>query len=184
MWSSIFSWATDMTDLCSSSQHAQFFRDYFMDSSVCGEVIGISFLISLLICVAFYFGIGNFSFTLSKRITWIIVLVLNSVLIFGLSDSYIIGSDGGSVENSSGLYMASYKTESNLIAPEGKPMKKGDEAKRIRRIAQGYRDSFKQDSVSLPHDIAVVNSFYGLVFFIVLSLFLKRFSKHAKYIPF
>lgn len=184
MWSSFFSWATDMTDRCSTDQFAQFFRDYFMDSGVCGEVLCLSALIALVFTLVFYFGIGNFSFTLSKRITWIVFLVISSVTIYFVSDYYIIGTDGGAIENSTGLYKSSYTTETNLISPIGKPSKKGDEAKKIRRKAQAYRDSFKQDSVSLPHDMALINSLYGLGLFIVFSLGAKRFSKHAKFIPF
>lgn len=184
MWSSFFSWATDMSDLCSTDQFAQFFRDYFMDSGVCGEVLCLSALIALAFTLFFYFVIGNFSFTLSKRITWIVLLVFSSAAIYLVSDYYIIGTDGGVIENSTGLYKASYTTETNLISPSGKPSKKGDEAKKIRRKAQAYRDSFKQDSVSLPHNMALINSVYGLGFFFVFSLLCKRFSKHAKFIPF
>lgn len=185
MWSSFFSWATDMTDRCSTDQFAQFFRDYFMDSGVCGEVLCLSALIALVFTLVFYFGIGNFSFTLSKRITWIVFLIISSVTIYFVSENYIIGTDGGAIENSTGLYKSSYTTETNLIeGKEDQRPKTGDEAKKIRRKAQAYRDSFKQDSVSLPHDMALINSLYGLGLFFVFSLGAKRFSKHAKFIPF
>lgn len=183
MWSSFFSLGTDMTDRCSTDQFAQFFRDYFMDSGVCGEVLCLSALIALVFTLVFYFVIGNFSFTLSKRITWIAFLVISSVTIYFVSDYYIIGTDGGAIENSSGLYKFSYTTEENLISPEEKPSKKGDEAKKIHRKAQAYRDSFKQNSVSLPHDMAGINSLCGFGLFIVFSFGAKRFSKHAKFIP-
>ena len=107
MWSSFFSWATDMTDRCSTDQFAQFFRDYFMDSGVCGEVLCLSALIALVFTLVFYFGIGNFSFTLSKRITWIVFLVISLVTIYFVSDYYIIGTDSGTIENSTGLYKSS-----------------------------------------------------------------------------
>lgn len=183
MWSLFFSWISDMTDLCSAGKLAQFYKDYFMDPGVCGEVLCLSALIALVFTLVFYFVIGNFFFTLSRRITWIVFLLISPVTIYFVSDYYIIGTDGGAIENSSGLYKSSYTTEYKLLSPPGEPPKKGDEAKKIRRNAQEYRDGFKQKSVELPHEMAFWNSFYGVVFFIVFSFGAKRFSKHAKFIP-
>lgn len=179
MWSSFFSWATDMTDRCSTDDFAQFFRDYFMDSGVCGEVLGLSALIALVFTFVFYFGIGKFSFTLSKRITWIVFLVISSVTIYYVSDYYIIGTDSGDLDNSTGLYKASYKTEKKLTENN----KSTDLNKVIHKNARKYRNKFKEDNVSLPHRMAGLNSVYGLILFILFSLGAKRFSRHAKYIP-
>ena len=64
--SSLFSWATDISELSSNSPYAQFYKDYFIESSVCGEVFGIGVAIAILVSAAFYFGIGIYNHRTTK----------------------------------------------------------------------------------------------------------------------
>lgn len=174
-----FSLFTDIDSLASNSPYAQFFKDYFITSSVCLEVLGIGLLISAVLCMLFYYGVGNHIYVLSKRIVWLIVLVITCISVFCISNSYIIGTDGGDSTTSSGLYYQSYITEETLT--DGL---KSDAAKPIHKKAQAYRNEFREENVSLPSDIAIINTIYAFVLFLLLSLCVKKRTTHAKAIPF
>ena len=128
--SSLFSWATDISELSSNSPYAQFYKDYFIESSVCGEVFGIGVAIAILVSAAFYFGIGNFVYQLSKRIVWGSALLMTGAVVFFVSESYIVGVDAGDVSASTGLYLSSYQTEDSLTKEL-----KSDKAKPIHKKA-------------------------------------------------
>lgn len=176
--SSLFSWATDISELSSNSLYAQFYKDYFIESSVCGEVFGIGVAIAILVSAAFYFGIGNFVYQLSKRIVWGSALLMTGAVVFFVSESYIVGVDAGDVSASTGLYLSSYQTEDSLTKEL-----KSDKAKPIHKKAQAYRDEFREGIVTLPEDIAIINMIYALLFFIGLSFAFKSHTTHAKAIP-
>ena len=173
-----FSLFTDIDSLASNSPYAQFFKDYFITSSVCLEVLGIGLLLSAVLCLLFYLGIGNHVYVLSKRIVWFIVLVITCISVFFITNSYIVGTDGGDSTTSSGLYYQSYITEETLT--DGL---KSDAAKPIHKKAQAYRNEFREDNVSLPSDIATINTIFAFVFFVILSFCIKGRTIHTKAIP-
>ena len=181
--------------MASGSKYGQFYSDYFINSSVCWEVFGLGLLISVALCLVFYLGIGNYVYVLSKRITWLVFLIVSCVAVYFASQSYIIGYDSDDLEGSSGLYEQSYKTVGELCETyerEGR----GEEASLVKDIAQDYRDVFKSGSSidddaeiewkgrALPGSIALVNMIYSLIVFFILSLCVKRYTIHARAIPF
>lgn len=94
----------------------------------------ITFIISVVICLIFYLGLGRWKPGFHKISHWIITLVINSSICFGLSFSMAKGELGES---------------------------------------DGYMIRF-----------ALVNALYALIYFIIFSLLLKRFSIFPKRTPF
>lgn len=177
----IFSPFTSIDNLVSVSDYQEFFRDYFVNTSVCWEVLGLGLLISVVLCLAFYLVIGNRVYVLSKRWMWLVFLIVSSVAVYFTTQSYIIGTDGESSDDSTGLYEQSYMTESRLVEEEGY------DSKDVARLGREYRDVFRErnsdEGASLPGQIALVNMIYSLIVFVGLSFAVKGHTIHAKAIP-
>lgn len=191
----IFSPFTAIEEVASGSEYGQFYSDYFINSSVCWEVFGLGLLISVALCLVFYLGIGNYVYVLSKRVTWLVFLIVSCVAVYFASQSYIIGHDGGEADASSGLYKQSYLTQDYRVE-ELEKEGRGEESEIINQKADDYREVFNSGSSidddaeiewkgrALPGSIALVNMIYSLIVFFILSLCVKRYTIHARAIPF
>lgn len=188
----IFSPFTAIEEVASGSEYGQFYSDYFINSSVCWEVFGLGLLISVALCLVFYLGIGNYVYVLSKRVTWLVFLIVSCVAVYFASQSYIIGYHSGELEGSSGLYEQSYKTCEKL----SRDLNNEEESGIIWQKADDYREVFNSGSSidddaeiewkgrALPRSIALVNMIYSLIVFVILSVCVKRYTIHARAIPF
>lgn len=181
MGSFLYSWATDLRDLCSLDQFSQFYNHYFEESSVCLEVFGLGLGIALLVAVVFYFAICNKSYALAKRVTWIFALLITAAAVYFGSDYYMVGHDGGDSTASSGVYLDSYTFQdanSELLGEND------DELTEWNSLADDFRQAVTTGDVTITQRIAVINMVYAIIFFIVLSIVFKRFTIHGRAIPF
>lgn len=178
MGSSIFSWAIDFEDLCSTNDYALYFEHYVKQTNVCLTTFLIGIGIALAIAAIFYFGICNTSFTLSKRVNWVIALIITAAASFFASSSYLEGHDGGSGATSSGIYADSYNFQETLsedLDDDNLATMNGD--------ADNFRTDLNKGEFSIFTEIALLNMAYSVIFFLCLSFVFKRFTTHGKNIP-
>lgn len=183
MWSELYSWITSLSDKLlnggESEDYVDYYTDYFVNTSVCGDVFMSAVLISLGVALIYYFVICNKSFALAKRGVWIIVLILTCCVTFFVSNSIIRGYDSEAVESSTGAFFAAYQTETEKLDNTA------DDSERIaiQETAHDYREAFESGEETLSIEIALVNAIYAMFFFFVFSLCFKRFTTHGSAIP-
>ena len=91
-----------------------------------------------------------------------------------------MGNDNGNPEESTGIYFKSYETESDLLAMAGDNTEVRID---ISNIAGNYRESLRSGEELLPMEIAFLNAFYSILFYILFSLLFKKHTIHGKAIP-
>lgn len=181
MGSSLFSWLTDLTDLCSTSEYSQFFNHYFIETDVLIWTFVIGLAIALVTSLFFYLVICNKSFSLSTRLNWLIVLLITGVATFFVSDWYMKGSDGGDASSSSGFFLDSYTFQDDTA----QDLEDNEEQlAEWNALAEDFRQKLGTGEFDIITNIALVNTVYSLFFFIVLSFCLKGKTDHGKNIPF
>lgn len=180
MGSSLFSWATDLTELCSTSDYSQFFNHYFIDTDVLTWTFVIGLGIAVVIGLIFYLVICNKSFALSTRLNWLIALIITAVATFFVSSAYMKGSDGGDASSSSGFFLDSY-TYQDDVAQDLED--NDDQLAEWNASAEDFRQGLSTGDFDIITKIALVNMGYSLLIFILLSLCLKGTTVHGKNIP-
>ena len=112
----IFSWCTSLTEKLESSNYVEYFHDYFVETAICAKVLGVGLLIALLVALIYYLFVCNRFFALAKRGVWVVILLLTFVASIFISYQMIMGNDRGDSDNSTGIYLASYLTEEELVS--------------------------------------------------------------------
>lgn len=181
MSSGMFSWATDLTDLSSTSEYSQFFDHYFNQTNACLNVVLIGFGIALVIGALFYFWIGNTSFKLSTRLNWVIALLITGVVTFFVSTTYLTGHDGGEASSSSGVFLDSYTLQDDVAL---QIEENDDQLAEWNALSNDYRNAMSTGEFEIITEISIINTCYALLLFILFSFIVKRLTIHAKNIPF
>lgn len=196
----LFSPFTNLDDLCSTGDYFEFLKNYF-ESDVCWEIFGIGVGIAAVLAIVFYFIIGNKSYALSKRITWIAFLLITCLATFLSSEAYLVGHDGGDAETSTGIFADSYEFEADAVdaVNEAAERSGADMENQVNEWcvkADSFRSAVAQGEIHASEDsewtifktIAFWNSIYSLLIYLGLSLFFKSVCKsrikHATAIPF
>lgn len=180
MWSSLFSWATDLEELCSSDNYSQFFDHYFMQSDVCMWTFLIGAGIAAAVCGIFYFVICNKVYALSNRWVWLAALVISCVSVFFVSDIYMKGHDGGDSTASSGLYLDSYTLQDEYAEELQDNI---DQLAEWNALADDFRQELSTGEFNIITNMALVNTVYAFVIFIMMSFCVKGTTVHGKKIP-
>lgn len=176
----LYSWCTSLVEKLESSEYVEFFHDYFVETAVCTNVFIVGVASALVIALIYYFIICNKSFALAKRYFWAITVFVTFLTSLVISYSVIMGNDNGNPDESTGIYFKSYETESNLLDMAGD----NTEARiDISNIAGNYRESLRSGEELLPMEIALVNAFYSILFYLLFSLLFKKHTTHGKAIP-
>ena len=183
MGSSLFSWATDLVELCSTSEYSQFFNHYFMETDVCLWTFLIGLAIAIGVGAIFYFVIGNVSYALSSRLTWIIALIICCAATFFASSLYVEGHNGEGASTSSGFYKDSYELQDNYAEEIAEDDVDGEQLAEWNALCDEFRQELGQDSFKIITHIAIINMVYALLIFIIFSFCVKKTTIHAKYIP-
>lgn len=176
----LYSWCTSLIEKLESSDYVEYFHDYFVDTSVCTNVFIVGFISALVIAVIYYFIICNKSFALSKRYFWAITVFVTFLTSLIISYSVVMGSDNGNPDESTGIYLESYNTEARLLEMVGDNTEARIE---ISTAADNYRESLRSGEELLPMEIALVNAFYSILFYLLFSLLFKKHTTHGKAIP-
>lgn len=176
----IFSWCTSLTEKLESSNYVEYFHDYFVETAICAKVLGVGLLIALLVALIYYWFVCNRFFALAKRGVWIVILLLTFVASIFISYQMIMGNDSGDSDNSTGIYLASYLTEEELVSNTNGNT---DAIVAINTTAGNYRNELSSGIETLPIEIAIVNAFYTIIFYLLFSLVLKKHTTHGKAIP-
>lgn len=181
MGSGLFSIFTDLNEVCSTSDYSQFLDHYFMQTDACLWAFLIGLGITLVVIGIFYGLICNMSFKFSTRLNWVIALLITLAATFFASNSYLKGHDGEGADTSSGLYSDSYTYQDNYAEEIAD---NEDALIEWNQQADDFRQALATGEITITREIAVVNMCYSLVFFLLLSLGVKRFTTHGKNIPF
>lgn len=179
MGSGIFSWITDINELCSTSEFSQFFYHYFKETDVCFWTFIIGMIITVVLAAIFYFGIGCTSYRYSKPGTWGIFLLITLVAVFFFSLFYVGGRDGGDANNSAGMYADSYIYQDNVADT----IDEDEELADWNELADSYRQALAMNQYSVATQIAFVNTGYAFFAFLLLSLCFRPLTPHAKNCP-
>lgn len=180
MGSSLFSWATDLQDLCSTSDYSQFFDHYFMQTDVLLYVFLIGAGIAAAVAAIFYFGICNTSYTLSTRINWFVALVISCAATFFVSDFYLKGHDGGEASASSGLFLDSYNLQDDIAVT----LEDSDEQlAQWNADSEDFRQALNTGDFDIITNISLINTLYAFLIFILLSFVFKGLTIHGKNLP-
>lgn len=180
MGSALFSWATDLTDLCSTHEFSQFFANYFIDSNVCLWTFLIGVGIAVVVCGIFYFGICNTSYPMSTRINWLVALLLTCVITFFASKMFVQGHDGGEASSSSGLYLSSYTLQDDYTA---QIEDNDDQLAEWSAQCDEFRQELATGAFDIINKIALLNTLYALLIFVAMSFCVKGTTIHGKNIP-
>lgn len=180
MGSSLFSWATDLKDLCSTSDYSQFFNHYFMETDACLWTFLIGVGIAVVVGAIFYFGICNTRFSLSTRLVWVVAMIICCAATFFVSDIYLKGHDGGEASSSSGLFLDSYNLQDDYAQSIEDD---DDQLAEWNEQADEFRQDLATGSFDIITKISVINTVYALLVFILFSLCVKGTTTHGKNIP-
>lgn len=176
----LYSWCTSLFEKLESSDYVEYFQDYFVETSVCTNVFIVGFISALVIAAIYYFIICNKSFALAKRYFWAITVFVAFLTSLIISFSVVMGSDSGDPEESTGIFYSSYKTQERLVDFASG----NDEVTiEINNAADNYRESLRSGEELLPMEIALVNAFYSILFYLLFSLLFKKHTTHGKAIP-
>lgn len=176
----LYSWCTSLVEKLESSDYVEYFQDYFVETSVCTNVFIVGFISALVIAVIYYFIICNKSFALAKRYFWAITVFVTFLTSLIISYSVVMGSDSGDPEESTGIFYSSYKTQERLVEFASG----NDEVTiEINNAADNYRVALSSGDELLPMEIALVNAFYSILFYLSFSLLFKKYTTHGKAIP-
>lgn len=176
----LYSWCTSLVEKLESSDYVEYFQDYFVETSVCTNVFIVGLISALVIAVIYYFIICNKSFALAKRYFWAITVFVTFLTSLIISYSVVMGSDSGDPEESTGIFYSSYKTQERLVEFASG----NDEVTiEINNAADNYRESLRSGEELLPMEIALVNAFYSILFYLLFSLLFKKHTTHGKAIP-
>jgi len=176
----LYSWCTSLVEKLESSDYVEYFQDYFVETFVCTNVFIVGFISALVIAVIYYFIICNKSFALAKRYFWAITVFVTFLTSLIISYSVVMGSDSGDPEESTGIFYSSYKTQERLVEFASG----NDEVTiEINNAADNYRESLRSGEELLPMEIALVNAFYSILFYLLFSLLFKKYTTHGKAIP-
>ena len=176
----LYSWCTSLFEKLESSDYVEYFQDYFVETSVCTNVFIVGFISALVIAAIYYFIICNKSFALAKRYFWAITVFVTFLTSLIISFSVVMGSDSGDPEESTGIFYSSYKTQERLVDFASG----NDEVTiEINNAADNYSESLRSGEELLPMEIALVNAFYSILFYLLFSLLFKKHTTHGKAIP-
>ena len=176
----LYSWCTSLFEKLESSDYVEYFQDYFVETSVCTNVFIVGFISALVIAAIYYFIICNKSFALAKRYFWAITVFVTFLTSLIISFSVVMGSDSGDPEESTGIFYSSYRTQERLVDFASG----NDEVTiEINNAADNYRESLRSGEELLPMEIALVNAFYSILFYLLFSLLFKKHTTHGKAIP-
>lgn len=176
----LYSWCTSLGEKLESSEYVEYFYDYFVETAICINLFIIGVVSALVIALIYYFIICNKSFALAKRYFWTITVFVTFLTSLVISNSVIMGNDNGDPEESSGIYFKSYETEENLLDMAGDNTEVRID---ISNMAENYRESLRSGEELLPMEIAIVNAFYSILFYLLFSLIFKKYTTHGKAIP-
>lgn len=180
MGSFLYSWATDLKDLCSTDKYSEFFNNYFMESDVCLWTFIIGLGIAVAVCSIFYFGICNKSYALSTRLNWFVALIVCGVITFFASLMYVKGHDGGDASSSTGLYLSSYTLQDNYaVSIEDND----DQLVEWNQTCDDFRDDLSTGVFDIINMISLINTLYATLLFILMSFCVKGATTHGKNIP-
>lgn len=176
----LYSWCTSLGEKLESSDYVEYFHDYFVETSVCTNVFITGVISALVIAAVYYFIICNKLFALAKRYFWVLTVFVTFLTSLAVSYSVIMGVDSGDPEECTGIYHSSYNTEERL-----KKLTSGNDeiSIEISNTADSYRESLRSGEELLPMEIAIVNAFYSILFYLLFSLLFKKHTTHGKAIP-
>ena len=178
----LYSWCTSLSEKLDISEYEywNYVEDYFVNTPVCFNVFIIGAISALVIAVIYYFLICNKSFALAKRYFWAITVFVTFLTSLIISISVVKGTDGGDPEESTGLYASSYLTQEKLVNSTNG----NEEAITEYNVqADNYRVALSSGIELLPMEIAIVNAFYSILFYLLFSLIFKKYTTHGKAIP-
>lgn len=190
MFTDFYSWCTSLGDKLLNGgvneDFVDYYTAYFVDTSVCSTIFWTGMGIAAVFAILFYFGVCNFSFRLAKRRVWLCVLALLYATTVFTTIPLIVGHDAEDSEDSTGIFAVSKAVEGNKL--DGTT--DGAMRDELSLTASDFREQFhaKEDGgtmiESLPMEMALVNAFYAILCFFILSILFKRYTTHGAAIPF
>lgn len=197
IFTSFFTWSTALGErLKNYDEFLDYYKNYFQDTSVCGNVLLVALIISLLLALVYYLVCGNLFFSFGKRYVWLILLCICFFLTMFITPYTILGNydQAGlySGNNNTRLFWSAKNTlENKLIDVED------DEGRNdIIFTADEYAGKFvptgnKTAAIgmflmkeSIPLEMSLMNGIYSVLLFFLWSMCFKRYSTHCKSIPF
>lgn len=170
----LFQWCTSLSEKMAESRY---YNDYF-STSILSTAFFWGVGIALVFALIFYLIVGNVSFKLSKRWCWLLFLMFAGIFCAIASYDVMVGTYDGDPENSTGFFASIDSTKRDLL--EGTF---GEDRDKISLEASNLVDSVREGNELIFAEISLMNALYSVVFFFIFSLLLKRFSIHAKAIP-
>lgn len=170
----LFQWCTSLSEKMAESL---FYNDYF-NTSILSNTFFWGVGIALVFALIFYLIIGNVSFKLSKRWCWLLFLMFAGIFCAIASYDVMVGTYDGDPENSKGFFSSINSTTERIL-----PTVTSEDRDKVLLEASNLVDSVLQGNELIFAEISLMNALYAVVFFFIFSLLLKRFSIHAKAIP-
>lgn len=188
MWTeSLYTWASSLGEELDEGDFIQYFTDYFRETDVLQNVLFIGLGIGAVFALVFYYVCCNVSIKFGNIVAWAITLLLSIGITYVTTDYYILGSDEGDAESSTGFYSSTYETQSNLLDAAGDDQ---DERQQINETADQLRSEINDGTNSVVSEISMINMLYCAIIFFLISMLitkiqaLREYTTHGKAIPF
>lgn len=188
MWTeSLYTWASSLGEELEEGDFIQFFENYFRETDVLQNTFLLGLGIGAVLALIFYYVCCNISIKFGNIWAWAIVLLISIGVTFVTSQQYVLGSDGGDAESSSGFYSSIYETQSDMLDQVGDDQ---DERQNVNDTTDRLITEINDGTNSVVTEIAMINMLYCAIIFFVFSMlitkikFLRDLTIHGKATPF
>lgn len=175
----IYGWQMDLEDLDSGSE--TLYQDYFQNTWdfiwILIAMLGITFVV----CFVFYLVLGNKTRAFANIPTWIVMMLISCGLTFWVS-RMIVYYESDEQERVQGTYHGFPNSMKTTIDSYG-DMEDRIDLEPLNIAEAALDEEIESGDEEILSSCAGINVVYSFVLFLLFSWLLKRWSIHAKAIP-
>ena len=188
MWTeSLYTWASSLGEELEEGDFIQFFENYFRQTDVLQNTLLLGLGIGAAFALVFYYVCCNVSIKFGNIWAWAVALLFSIGITFVVSSHYVLGSDGGDADSSTGFYSTIYETQSDMLDQVGDDQ---DERQSVNDKTNQLITEINDGTNNVVTEISMINMLYCAIIFFVFSMlitkigFLRQLTSHGKATPF
>lgn len=183
-----FQWLPDFVSrIDGEGEYAQFgeyYRDFLIESGICGSVITWGLIVTLIVVSLYYFIGCNKWHAVANRPIWGVVLLLTCGITFLMTYNSVLGNYDEKKEHLSGVYAVALNNDNGTWQRLRKGIEDEEHLSRIDRVRDAYIEQFRNGSEKLPIEMGLAVSLFTLIEFFGFSIWFKRYTRHGAGVPF
>lgn len=188
MWSeTLYTWASSLGEELTDGDYIQFFENYFRQTSVLENALFMGLGIGIVLALVFYYVLCNISIKFGNIGAWAITLAVSLCITFFSTSYFVLGSDGGDAESSTGFYSSIYETQSIMLDDVGDNQ---EDRQNINERTVQLTTELNDGTNSVITEISLINMLYCAIIFFIFSMLitkikgLRDYTIHGKAVPF